>query len=169
MNKLVITCQNSPKFGLTFVPLYVAKISIVLFIDVGFATNKDMTSQLGYVMVLMDDKNNANNVHYGSTKSKRITRSVLAAELFAMVQGFDVCSTIRIAINEMFDRSVPLNIYTDSRSLFDCQTNINRTTEKRLLIDLCMLRESYERREISEVFWIPTHQNPADAFTKTSP
>lgn len=32
-----------------------------------------------------------------------------------------------------------------------------------------MLRQSYERHEITEVFWIPTVQNPADAFTKATP
>ena len=120
-------------------------------------------------MTLMDKHGRANVLHYGSLKSKRITRSVLAAELFAMVHGFDVSSTIRLAFNAMLDRVIPLHVYTDSRSLYDCLTRINHTTEKRLLIDLRMLRQSYERREITEVFWIPTAQNPADAFTKATP
>jgi hypothetical protein len=48
-------------------------------------------------------------------------------------------------------------------------TTLKSTTEKRLLIDLSCLREGYERREISDIFWIPGSQNPADALTKASP
>ncbi len=40
------------------------------------------------------------------------------------------------------------------------------TSEKRLLIDLALLREAYEKRDISEIVWIPGNQNPADALTK---
>ena len=64
---------------------------------------------------------------------------------------------------------VPMVIYTDSRSLYDSLVSLNSTTEKRLLIDLHLLRQAYERREIAEVRWIPTEQNPADALTKERP
>lgn len=117
-------------------------------------------------MTLMDGQCKANIVHYGSTKLKFITRSVLAAELFALVHWFDVSSTIRLAVNDLFDIIIPLHIYTDSSSLFDSLTKLVKTTEKRLLIDLRIIRQCYERREISELFWIPREQNPADAFTK---
>lgn len=36
-------------------------------------------------------------------------------------------------------------------------------------MDSYMLRERYEQREMTEVLWIPTHQNPAEAFPKFSP
>lgn len=165
LNKVMHACTEDPERGLRFFPLDLESMIMGVFLDAGFATNSDMTSQLGFVVALMDKSGNGNVVHYASTKSKRVTRSVLAAELFAMVQGFDDCSVLRLTLNDILGRVIPMHVYTDSRSLYDCLTNINRTREKRLLIDLCMLRESYERREISEVFWIPTAQNPADAFT----
>lgn len=48
--------------------------------------------------------------------------------------------------------NLPLRLYTDSLSLFANLTTLNSTSEKRLLIDLSMLRESYERREIPDVY-----------------
>ena len=42
---------------------------------------------------------------------------------------------------------------------------LNKTTEKRLLIDLQGLREAYELREIDEILWVPSKENPADALT----
>ncbi len=35
------------------------------------------------------------------------------------------------------------------------------------MIDLQALRQSYERREISEVRWVNGEDNPADAMTKS--
>lgn len=37
------------------------------------------------------------------------------------------------------------------------------------MIDIMSLRESYEKREISEIRWIDGRDNPADALTKRDP
>ena len=37
------------------------------------------------------------------------------------------------------------------------------------MIDIMALRQSYERREITEIRWINGDDNPADAFTKAAP
>ena len=34
------------------------------------------------------------------------------------------------------------------------------------MIDILCLRQSYERREITEILWIKGDKNPADAMTK---
>lgn len=114
----------------------------------------------------MDGDGSSNNVHYSSKKSRRVTKSVLAAELFAMTHRFDVASTILLFMNDISGKIIWMKFYTDSWSLFDCLTNICSTSEKRLHIDLRMLRESYERHETTEMFWIPGSRNPDDAFKK---
>lgn len=60
-------------------------------------------------------------------------------------------------------------ICTDSKSLFDCLVKLGTTQEKRLMIDIMSLRQSYERREIAEIKWIDGNTNPADAMTKSKP
>ena len=37
------------------------------------------------------------------------------------------------------------------------------------MVDLMCLRQAYERREITEVKWIRSEDNPADAMTKAKP
>lgn len=152
--------------GLNFVKLESSSLRIAVFADASFACNADLSSQLGFVVTLMDAHYSANIVHYSSFKSKRITRSVLAAELFAVVYAFDYESTVRLAVNGIMGKDIPLVIYTDAKSLFEGLVGINATTEKRLMIDLTMLRQAYELKEIAEVVWIPSAQNPADAMTK---
>lgn len=42
------------------------------------------------------------------------------------------------------------------------------TKEKRLTIDIIVIRESYERRELSEIRWINENDNSVDAVTKNT-
>lgn len=166
LNTHIKRSKESQHLNLRFVPLDRSSIQLSVFCDASFASNSDLTSQLGYIIALTDSSRNANIIHYTSVKSKRVTRSVLAAELFAAVNAFDCASTLRVTLNDIFGLVVPLVIYTDSKSLFDSITGLNSTTEKRLLIDLFILRQNYELRELSDIVWIPSSLNPADAMTK---
>ena len=169
LNRHIRRCEGEN--GLLFKRLK-RPFHLAVFVDAAFANNKDHSSQLGFIIALMDDTSAANIIHYSSQKSKRITRSALAAELYAMMNGFDTAAALKVAIDGMLGTGekdgagVPMVIYTDSRSLYDALVSLNTTTEKRLLIDLHLLRQAYERREVAEVLWIPTGQNPADALTK---
>lgn len=50
--------------------------------------------------------------------------------------------------------------------MFDALTSLNTTTKECLLIDLSMLLQSYENRDISKISWIPGMESSADALTK---
>lgn len=77
-----------------------------------------------------------------------------------------MASTIRINLNGMFDRCIPMKISVDCKSLFDVKICINATAEKRLLTDILVILQRYESRKIAKVTWIATEQNPADDHTK---
>lgn len=139
--------------------------------DASFANNPDQSSQIGYVIVMTDKHSNANILHWTSVKCKRVPRSVLASELYAMALGFDVATALKSTLDQMkvSPRPIPLVICTDSKSLYDCLVKLGTTQEKRLMIDLMCIRQSYERREIQEIRWISGDTNPADAMTKAKP
>jgi hypothetical protein len=65
-------------------------------------------------------------------------------------------------------RHVPLLMLTDSAGLFDFITRGKRTTEGRLMLDLCAAREAYKNREIDNIALIRSEHNVADAMTKVS-
>ena len=94
-------------------------LHIAVFTDTRFANNEDNASQLGYIICMMDNTGAANLLLYGSQKCKRVTRSVLAAELYAMILGFDNGFLLRKLLCEMISPDIPLKIFTDSRCLFD--------------------------------------------------
>ena len=166
--------------GLRYITVNLMEAKLMVFVDGSFANNKDLSSQLGFVLMLVNESTNVNTfticgnvIHYSSTKCKRVTRSVLASEIYGMVNGFDIgiaiATTLRMVTERLGLPAVPLVICTDSYSLYECLVKLGTTKEKRLMIDIMALRQSYERREITEIRWINGDDNPADAFTKASP
>lgn len=103
----------------TFVPSDLDSLKYAIFVDAGFASNANYSSRLKFYTVPLDKHQQANKINYGCIKSKLVTRSVLTAELFVMLHGFDVFYIFRVTFNEIFGGILPLNVYTDSRSLFD--------------------------------------------------
>ena len=77
-----------------------------MFIDGSFANNKDLSSQLSYEIMLTnesyDDDNSfiirGNLIHWSSTKSKRVTRSVLVSEIYGIVRGVDMVLTMNSTV-----------------------------------------------------------------------
>ena len=155
--------------GLKYIRLDQKSLRVVVFSDSSFANNKDLSSQIGHVICLADADDKANILHWSSTKCKRVTRSVLASELYAMAHGFDAGAVIKATLMQILESETPLIICTDSKSLYDYLVRLGTTQEKRLMIDVMSLRQSYERREISEVRWVQGDNNPADAMTKSKP
>jgi hypothetical protein len=167
--------------GLQYIPVNLKDAKLMVFMDGSFANNKDLSSQLGFVLTLVNESTGTdtntfticgNVIYYSSTKCKRVTRSVLASEIYGMVNGFNIgiaiATTLRMITERLGLLVIPLVICTDSYSLYECLVKLRTTKEKRLMIDIMALRQSYERREITEIRWINSDDNPADAFTKAS-
>lgn len=90
-----------------------------------------------------------------------------------MVQGADlgyaISSTLDLITKQLNTPKIEMIVCTDSFSLYECLVKLGTMKEKRLMIDIMALRQSYERRELHEIRWINGNDNPADAMTKTSP
>jgi hypothetical protein len=166
--------------GIKYIPLDLEHAKLFVFVDGSFANNKDLSSQIGYLIIIANENDGTdeftikgNLIHYSSTKSKRVTRSVLASEIYGMVGGVDMAiainTTIRMISGQLGFPPTPIVVCTDSYSLYECLVKLGTTKEKRLMIDIMALRQSYERREITEIRWIDGKDNPADAMTKSTP
>ncbi len=114
------------------------------------------------------NQHTTNILHWFSIKCKRMTRSVLTVELFAMIHDFDVDSILKSTLIKLLDKkiSISLILTTDSKSLYDCLIRLSITIEKRLMIDVMILRQFYERREITEMIWIHDINNSANSMIK---
>ena len=69
--------------GLRYAPIQFDNAKLMVFVDGSFANNKDLSSQLGFVMVLVNESAGAdhtltirdNAIHYSSRKCKRVTQN----------------------------------------------------------------------------------------------
>ncbi|KAK1920477.1 hypothetical protein P3342_002777 [Pyrenophora teres f. teres] len=96
--------------GLRYITVNLREAKLMVFVDGSFANNKDLSSQLSFVLVLVNESIDAdtftiqgNVIHYSSTKCKRVTRSVLASEIYSMVNGFDIGIAIATTLRMVTD------------------------------------------------------------------
>ena len=87
-------------------------------------------------------------------------------ERFLLLRGFDYGYTLKHDLEHMSTRKIPLLMYTDSDSVFKVIIKNSMTTERRLMTDLEAPRQAYSAREISDIGWVCSADNPADGFTK---
>jgi hypothetical protein len=151
---------------LQYVKLNQSSLQLMIFSDLFFANNRDSSSQIDYVICLADSINTTNILHWSSIKCKRVIRSVLAVELFAMIHDFDVDSILKAILTKMLDTLIFLILAIDSKSLYDCLVRLDIIVKKRLMMNVMTLRQSYERREITEIKWIHESNNLVDSMTK---
>ena len=153
-----------------FVLLNIDLLNLTIFTDTSFTNNKDLSLQIRFVIMLTDKNRTVNIIYQSSIKYKRITRSVLASELYALAHGFDISAMIKSTIQKILRiDQLLIVLYTDSKSLYDYLVKLGTTQEKRLIVDLMYLRQAYKRREITEIKQISRGTNPADAITKSKP
>jgi len=101
LNKCVQWQIDNLARGLTFILLNIDLLNLTIFTDASFVNNKDLSSQIRFVIVLTDKNQTANIIHWSSIKCKRVTRSVLASELYALAHGFDIDATIKSTIQKI--------------------------------------------------------------------
>jgi hypothetical protein len=85
-----------------------------------------------------------------------------------MAHSFNTGAAIKMTVEKILGlKKLPLTVYTDSKSLYECLVKFGTTQEKRLMVDIMCLRQAYERRQITEIVWINGNSNPANAMTKS--
>ena len=68
-----------------------------------------------------------------------------------MAYRFNIGATIKLTINLVLNITIPLVIYTDLKSLYNCLVRLGTTQEKRLMIDFLCLRQLYKYKEIAKI------------------
>ena len=89
-------------------------LRLVGYSDAAYANNHDLSSQLGRIVLLMDDADRFSPISFKSYKSRRVVRSVLAAEVIAFADLFDDAYALRSQFEHALGRSIPMQLMTDS-------------------------------------------------------
>ena len=118
-----------------------SSLRIISYSDAGFGTNADATSQLGRIVIIMDGSGPAVPILFKSYKSRRVDRLILGGEIMAFSDAFDDAMDLRHQLEQALQQKLPLQMLTDSKSLFDVISKGSRTSERRLMIYMASVRE----------------------------
>jgi hypothetical protein len=123
-------------------------------------------SQVGCCILLMDKFERFAIIKFRSGKCLRVTHSAMAAETCAFAEAFDAAFVLKHSLEKLLKRQIRLQLLTDSKQLFDAISHSTQTKEKRILIDIAALKQSFERHEISDLGLVAGRDLLADCFTK---
>lgn len=118
-------------------------LKLHVFVDIGQNANADKTSQLDILICLVDDLDNCHMMHWVLSKSKRITRTVLAGEVHAFYLGYDFGFSKSILFCNM-NIDIPLYMFTDAMSTFNTITASKSLLELRLMSEIADIRRAYK-------------------------
>lgn len=140
-----------------------------IYSDASFGTNTDVSSQIGFIVLFCDKNDNFHVLDYASRKAKRVARSITGGDVHAISEAFDAAFMLRHDLEDFHGSKIPLHMFNDSHQLFDVMTKVSSTSERRLMIDVAALRESYNSFEIDQLVLLRGKMNIADALTKATP
>ena len=128
---------------------------------------------------IMEEETTVNCLLYHNAVLKRVVRSSLAAEISQAAETMEQCDYVRAMLAEVWDPSFSLPAWRwsagrwkeilvlDSKTGYDMLKNINNGEDKRLAIDVAILKESIrEPDNIKWVRWVPGLTIPTDGLTK---
>ena len=141
------------------------------YTDASFGNLPDCGSQGAHVIFLCDNQGSYVLMTWQSRKIRRATNSTLAAECIAAVETAESCFHLQTLIQELLDKGndsqkVPIHIFCDNRSLVDAVHTSTAVKNKRLQIEVGILREMLKKSEIEEFRWISTNLQIANSLTK---
>lgn len=99
---------------LRFVKLDLDSLYFIVYVDASFATNKDYTSQLCFVVLFCDKNDGAHVIDFSSRKARRIVRSIMGGEVLSFSAGYDRAIVLQYDLEKVFGCPLPLTVLTDS-------------------------------------------------------
>jgi len=140
MNKAIKHAKSTKEMVLSLKPLERASLHLRVFADAPLHSSHDMSSQLGYTVLLCDAEDECLVLTYSSRQARRIVRSIMAGETYAFADAFDAAYILKHYQELVYNQLLHLVMLTDSKQTFDVITRATNTTEKRLIIDFAVAR-----------------------------
>jgi hypothetical protein len=114
-----------------------------------------------------------NLINTSSTKYKYITWNNLASEICRTIDSLDlayiIAAILKIIIDQQNLLEIPIVFYIDSKFLYEYIIKLRTTKEKYLIINIIVIRQAYEKKELFEICYIDKQDNPIDTITKLLP
>ena len=151
-------------------------ISVRVYADASYGNQSDKIRSTAGRVVLIENKKTG-SVSIASWKTRkivRVCRSVKSAETRALEEAIDDAVNVARLVSEVYTGKVnlkepaqiPVNAFTDSKSLWESIHNTRQCEEKILRNSIAGIKELIDLKMVEEVSWVPTQKQLADCMTK---
>lgn len=122
VNRAVKLSQATKALALIYIPLEKESLHLRVYADSSFASNYDMYSQLGSILLLCDSADRCHIRTYSSKKARRVMWSIMSAEVYDFVDAFDAAYMLMHDQERAYGQPLPLVTLTDSKQMCDIIT-----------------------------------------------
>ena len=124
-----------------------------------------------HIIFLVDNSGRYCVLNWQSRRIRRVVNSTIAAECLAALDAAEtsvlICATLKEYIDPTSELHVPISVMCDNKSLVEAIHSSTMVENKRLQIDISVLRDMLQNQEINELRWISTLMQVANPLTKT--
>ena len=117
-------------------------LRIAVYVDATLASSSSGGSQDGYLIFIVGENRKCSLLNWQSKRIKRVVRSSLSAETLVFCDALDDAIFLQQMVSELlFNKTfiIPIDVYTDNRSLYNILNLTNAVLEKRLRVDIAII------------------------------
>ena len=146
------------------------RCQLVVFADASHGNLCNGTgSCVGFVVFLCDDKGLCCPISWRCGKARRVVKSTIAAEAMALLDGMEEAIYLRQILLEMIHLSndkVVITCVSDHKGLVESLYSTKLVEDRRLRLDVAIMKEYMEKKNIQRVFRCASSEQLADCLTK---
>ena len=137
------------------------------FSDAAFANLVGSGSQGGFIIFLRGDDGKRCPIYWQSKRIRRVVKSTLSAEALALLDCLETAVYLARILQEISGcGNLKIRSFVDNKSLVESLHSSRSVEDRRLRIDIAVLRDMLERGEVAEVAWVDASGQLADCLTK---
>ena len=140
----------------------------ISYSDASYANLTDCGSQGGHVTFLTDNTGlQLSPIAWQSKRIKHVLKITLATEVLSLVEAAESCFWLQNLLNEISGmEKLNIECKTYGQSVLNAVHSMTALLDKRLRVDVAILREMIGKGEIEKVTWVPNKDQLADCLTK---
>ena len=140
------------------------------FSDASYCYLPEEGSQGGFTIFLCNKDEKAALIQWQLRKIQRVVKSTLAAECCAQVEAAEARFLIKSQLAKLLQalkEEIIIECITDNQSLQDICYSAKTIEDRRLRVDIIILREMLAKNEINKIEWVETSSQRSDCLTKS--
>jgi hypothetical protein len=167
-NKVVRTIQNQSMTLFYPRDFDLKSLNVISFCDASFGNLPNAGSQGAFLSFIVDKTGRYSLIAWQSKKIRRVVKSTIAAECLASVEAAEMTVYFATVLKNILglSKSIGTILFCDNKNLVNAVHSSTNLEDRRLIIDVCVLRDLLQQHELTEFKWIETKFQIANTLTK---